>query len=64
MKKLYTVESRTTIYEYLSYSVEAETEEEAIQLVQDGEVEDNDDHEQKDGGEVDYYVTEVEDLEE
>ena len=54
-----------TIDEYVTYTVEAETEDEAIEMVENGEVDDNDDHWQREtsGGE-DYTVTNVEELEE
>ena len=56
MKK-FTVVGVRTIDEYVTYTVEAETEEEALELVEDGEVEDNGDHWQKDtGGGEDFYI--------
>ena len=56
MKK-FTVVGVRTIDEYVTYTVEAETEEDALQMVEDGEVEDNGDHWQKDTGSgEDYYI--------
>ena len=56
MKK-FTVVGVRTIDEYVTYTVEAETEEEALELVESGEIEDNGDHWQKDSGSgEDYYI--------
>ena len=56
MKK-FTVVSVRTIDEYVTYTVEAETEEEALEMVEDGEVEDNGDHWHKDTGSgEDFYI--------
>lgn len=56
MKK-FTVVGVRTIDEYVTYTVEAETEEEALEMVEDGEVEDNGDHWQKDTGSgEDFYI--------
>jgi hypothetical protein len=43
MKK-FTITGVRTLEEYVTYTVEAETTEEAIELVESGEIEDNDDH--------------------
>ena len=61
--KRFTITGVRTIDEYVTYTVEAETEDEAIELVESGEVEDNDDHYQREtsGGE-DFTVTEVEEI--
>lgn len=48
--KTFTVVGVRTIDEYVTYTVEAETEDEAIELVESGEIEDNGDHWQKDTG--------------
>jgi|694.fasta_scaffold00696_11 hypothetical protein len=63
--KRFTITGVRTIDEYVTYTVEAETEDEAIEMVENGEVDDNDDHWQREtsGGE-DYTVTNVEELEE
>lgn len=56
MKK-FTVVGVRTIDEYVTYTVEAETEQEALELVEDGEVEDNGDHWHKDTGSgEDFYI--------
>ncbi len=56
MKK-FTVVGVRTIDEYVTYTVEAETEEEALEMVEDGEVEDNGDHWHKDTGNgEDFYI--------
>lgn len=56
MKK-FTVVGVRTIDEYVTYTVEAETEEDAIELVENGEVEDNGDHWHKDTGNgEDFYI--------
>lgn len=56
MKK-FTVVGVRTIDEYVTYTVEAETEADAIEMVENGDVEDNGDHWQKDtGGGEDYYI--------
>jgi hypothetical protein len=61
--KLFTITGVRTIDEYVTYTVEAETEDEAIELVESGEIEDNDDHWQKEtsGGE-DFTITAIEDI--
>lgn len=62
--KRFTITGVRTIDEYVTYTVEAETEDEAIELVESGEIEDNDDHYQREtsGGE-DFTVTNVEEIE-
>lgn len=61
--KRFTITGVRTIDEYVTYTVEAETEDEAIELVESGEIEDNDDHYQREtsGGE-DFTVTNVEEI--
>ena len=61
--KRFTITGVRTIDEYVTYTVEAETEDEAIELVESGEIEDNDDHYQREtsGGE-DFSVTNVEEI--
>ena len=51
--KTFTIRSVRTYDEYVTYTVEAETKEEALELVESGEIEDNDDHWQREtsGGE-------------
>jgi hypothetical protein len=63
--KRFTITGVRTIDEYVTYTVEAETEDEAIEMIENGEIDDNDDHWQREtsGGE-DYTVTNVEELEE
>ena len=57
MIKKFTVVGVRTIDEYVTYTVEAETEEEALEMVEDGEVEDNGDHWHKDTGNgEDFYI--------
>jgi len=48
--KTYTIIGKTQLIEYVTYTVEAESEEEALQIVMDGEVDDNDDHWTRDVG--------------
>jgi len=62
MKK-FTITGVRTIDEYVTYTVEAETEEEAIEMVENGEVENNDDYWQREtsGGE-DFTITKVEEI--
>lgn len=56
MKKFKVVGVRT-IDEYVTYTVEAETEEEALEMVENGEVEDNGDHWHRDTGNgEDFYI--------
>ncbi len=56
MKK-FTVVGVRTIDEYVTYTVEAETADEAIEMVESGEVEDNGDHWHKDTGNgEDFYI--------
>lgn len=56
MKK-FTVVGVRTIDEYVTYTVEAETEEEALEMVENGEVEDNGDHWHRDTGNgEDFYI--------
>jgi hypothetical protein len=61
--KRFTITGVRTIDEYVTYTVEAEDEDEAIEMVENGEVDDNDDHWQREtsGGE-DYTVTKVEEI--
>jgi hypothetical protein len=61
MKK-FTITGVRTIDEYVTYTVIAENEDEALEMVENGEIEDNDDHWHRDtsGGE-DYTITKVED---
>ena len=61
--KRFTIVGVRTIDEYVTYTVDAETEDEAIELVESGEIEDNDDHWQREtsGGE-DFHVQKVEDI--
>ncbi len=57
MKK-FTITGVRTLEEYVTYTVEAETAEEAIELVESGEIEHNDDHYQSETyGGNDFYVT-------
>jgi len=62
MKK-FTITGVRTLEEYVTYTVEAETAEEAIELVESGEFEDNDDHYQSEisGGDV-FSVTKEEEI--
>ena len=62
MKK-FTITGVRTLEEYVTYTVEAETADEAIELVESGEIEDNDDHYQNEtsGGEV-FSVTKEEEI--
>jgi hypothetical protein len=61
--KRFTITGVRTIDEYVTYTVEAETEDDAIEMVENGEVDDNDDHYQREtsGGE-DFTVTSVEEI--
>ena len=61
--KRFTITGVRTIDEYVTNTVEAETEDEAIEMVENGEVDDNDDHWQREtsGGE-DFTVTSVVDI--
>ena len=63
MKK-FTITGVRTLEEYVTYTVEAETADEAIELVESGEIEDNDDHYQKETcGEYDgFSVTKEEEI--
>ena len=63
MKK-FTVVGVRTIDEYVTYTVEAESEEDALQLVEDGEIEDNGDHWQKDTGSGEEYYIQNDDSDE
>ena len=58
----YTVQAQHTLVEVWTYTVEANSKEEALQLVEDGEVEDNDDHQSWDLGNLSYVVFEPEKL--
>lgn len=63
--KTFTVVGVRTIDEYVTYTVEAETKEEALELVENGEVEDNGDHWHKDTGNgEDFYIQDDEDSDE
>lgn len=53
---IYTVVKGTKLMEYVTYTVEAESEEQAIQLVKDDEVWDNEDHWTTDTGEETYEI--------
>jgi hypothetical protein len=61
--KRFTIVGVRTIDEYVTYTVEAETEDDAIEMVESGEINDNDDHWQREtnGGE-DFTVQSVEDI--
>ncbi len=62
MKK-FTITGVRTLEEYVTYTVEAETAEEAIELVESGEIEDNDDHYQSEtSGGNDFSVTKAEEI--
>ncbi len=62
MKK-FTITGVRTLEEYVTYTVEAETAEEAIELVESGEIEDNDDHYQSEtSGVNDFSVTKAEEI--
>jgi len=64
MKK-FTITSTTQMEEYVTYTVEAETAEEALEMVENGEVEDNGDHWMKDiGGGPEYEITSEEEPDE
>jgi hypothetical protein len=63
MKK-FTIVREETLIECVTYTVEAETESEALELVEDGEIDDNEDHWTEDTAEVNYYVQSEEDLDE
>lgn len=43
MKK-FTIKGTRTLNEFVTYTVEAETQEDAIEMVESGDIEDNDDH--------------------
>lgn len=61
--KRFTVKGVRTLKEFVTYTVEAETQEEAIELAESGEIEDNDDHWQIDidGGE-DFTIVSEDDV--
>ena len=54
--KTYIIRAKQTIVETWTYSVDANSEEEAIQLIEEGEVDDNEDHYQKDLGDLSYTI--------
>jgi hypothetical protein len=54
--KTFTVVEKRELIEFVTYTVEAESEEEALTLVEDGEIEDNDDHWTKDTGVISYEI--------
>lgn len=54
--KTYIVRAKQTIVETWTYSVDANSEEEAIQLIEEGEIDDNEDHYQKDLGDLTYAI--------
>lgn len=56
--KTFTVIGKTNLIEYVTYTVEAESEEEALELVESGEVDDNEDHWTRDTGEGTTYTIE------
>ena len=59
MKK-FTIVHTSIIEEYVTYTVEAETEEEAMAMIEDGDVDDNDDHWQENRGDSGYHIDKVE----
>jgi hypothetical protein len=64
MKK-FTITGVRTIDEYVTYTVIAEDEDEALEMVENGEVEDNGDHQHRDAGyDEEFSVTDVEDIDE
>lgn len=52
----YTVLKGTTKIEYVTYTVEAQSEEEAIEMVKNDDAWDNEDHWTKDTGEETYEI--------
>ena len=52
----YTIQAKQTLVEVWTYTVEANSEEEALRLIEEGEVDDNDDHYQEDLGDLSYSV--------
>lgn len=54
--KTYIVRAKQTIVETWTYYVDANSEEEAIQLIEEGEIDDNEDHYQKDQGDLTYTI--------
>lgn len=60
MKK-FTIVREEILIEKVTYTVEAETKDDALQLVEDGEIDDNDDHWTENTGEVNYRVENKED---
>jgi hypothetical protein len=42
--KTFTIIGKRELVEYVTYTVEAESEEEALELIQNEDIEDNDDH--------------------
>lgn len=54
--KTYIVRAKQTIVETWTYYVDANSEEEAIQLIEEGEIDDNEDHYQKDLGDLTYTI--------
>jgi hypothetical protein len=59
--KTYTVVKEQKLIEKVTYTVDAESKDDAIRLVEDGEVDDNDDHWTEDTGEVNYNIENEED---
>ena len=56
--KTYTVTKGTKLIEYVTYTVEADSKEEALEIVQNEDVDDNGDHWTTDTGEETYSVEE------
>jgi len=57
MKK-YTITSTVQLEEFVTYTVEAESAEEALEMVENGEIDDNDDHwTESTGGGPEYVIT-------
>ena len=54
--KRFTIVGVRTIDEYVTYTVEAETEDDDIEMVESGEINDNDDHWQRETSGGEYFT--------
>lgn len=54
--KTFKILGQRTLIEYVTYTVEAESEEEALEMVKNGEVDDDDNHWTKDTGDETYEI--------
>ena len=61
--KTYMITAKQTLVEMWTYTVEAESEEEALKMVTEGDIDDNADHQSWDLGDLNYGIDVIEEYE-